>query len=1208
MYARGNPARWWRGRRIGRGTPAPLGMFISPTRRVASFTALAGLAGVIGGAWYLTNPARISELSQVLLSNVLGGKVTVASGHLSWSGTLLLQGVELRTPGEAGKAGMPVFAAEQIEARFDWASLLEGRLRATQLTAVRPTLYMVEDRETGHWNYEELRKSPAETKPADKSKEAGPVALPVILLRDAQVQWAEVSKGEMRNTGLTVVEGRLTPVGVGLSEGVPGTLYTFELAQHAGVEGVGGATPGATVSGSWDVATHRFVAVTEGLELTESLKTSMPRQVREFWDAHRLHGKVGRMQVGFDETGGMELTVDLDRVSLVQPLTPETGLAAGTTFPLEVEDLSGTVVVGVAKGEVEVRGLRGAVMGHRFEASGRLAVEGKDVGASPFEVTVRLPGLDLGMKYPPLLMAFEPAQDALERVHPHGPMDVRVTARRGSAGAPVTIDGLIECHDAGLQFAHFPYPLTHMNGNIRFDEKLVRFEQVTALAGEDLVLIDGSAGTYEKNPAIDFTVSAKDATFDERMAACLPEKYQGIWDQFAVRGRGSLYCRVTHERANPEPPKIVVEVGVTEGSGYMRAMPYPFTGARGKLVFGSEETRVEKMVLRGGLDGSGVVTLDGVVRHPRGDVDNLRPELTVAASVPIDSALLHAMPEEYTDKLAGAELGGRLAFDGNYRRVADDAAGGMKAEITGALSVMGGRYARKGNGLEITGIGGEAMLEPGGVVAVRSAGGRMAGLGVMATGEVNLEKGTGALDVGVVQAGYALPAMLPGMVPAAAQEMWKQYGPAGQVDVDASAKVTVGEGTFALQDYLVKVAAKGVAVHNGAWPEAVEEITGQVTATPGKVVMRGMGARTGPVHATWEGEYVLGTGACVVSGAATSEGLPGKWVTLLPDGLQNFLTTYKAGGTFHAGVTKLERAGTGKEWQFAGTLGATGLTLEGAIPVKVDEGAVTLEGTWGTEGAQKGVSMNGTLSSSGVRFTGKVVDSVTAKVTLDPKEKRLRVEDMDGKVAGGRLQGSVVGSFDGGGRYEANLVMADAELARLLLPETATAEERAKIGTGRVTATLAVQQTFGAGGERTGRGELQVKDGVLYNVPLAMGLMQVATLRLPVARSFDGASMTYYLRDDRVTFEKILLESKGINLAGAGTLSLEKRGLDLTFVTESPNDWNLPILSPILKQTRRELLQLSVTGTVDNPKVTPVPLSGITTTLRNLLPIPRGEK
>ena len=39
---------------------------------------------------------------------------------------------------------------------------------------------------------------------------------------------------------------------------------------------------------------------------------------------------------------------------------------------------------------------------------------------------------------------------------------------------------------------------------------------------------------------------------------------------------------------------------------------------------------------------------------------------------------------------------------------------------------------------------------------------------------------------------------------------------------------------------------------------------------------------------------------------------------------------------------------------------------------------------------------------------------------------------------------------------------------------------------------------------------------------------QIVTLRLPVSKAFDRASMSYYLRDDKVTFEQILLESPGI--------------------------------------------------------------------------------
>ncbi|HVX86696.1 MAG TPA: hypothetical protein VH253_18075 [Phycisphaerae bacterium] len=1239
IYARGNPARWWRGRRIGRGSPAPLGMFVSPARRIASAGALVGLAGLIGGVWYITNPDRISRLSEALLSNVLGGKVTVASGHLSWSGTLVLQGVSLRTDdsGAGGHgASMPVFAADQIEARFDWASLLEGRLRATQLTAVGPTLYLVEDQETGRWNYEDLRG--AKNKPEKPEAEKRPVALPVILLRDARVEWAELRGGSVKGgaktlyeTGSTIVDGQLTPAGGGGAiEGRPAALYAFEVQQRAGggsgVAG-GGSAGGALVTGSWDTRTHEIVAETAtALDLSESLKRSLPREAREFWESHQLKGRLGRLQVSFDETAGLVVTVDLAGVSLVQPVTPPTGLAAGTRIPVAVQDITGRVMLAVTQQRVALTGLRGRVAGQDFVIDGDVDGESgaasqpsqPDLAKCPFGVTVRMPALDLGRggaPYPAVLMAFEPIQDALQRVEPGGPMDVSITAARKESGGPITLDGRVECHDARLRFAYFPYPLHHMNGEIRFDEKLVRFEHVTALAGEDQVVIDGSAATYEKNPAIDFTVRCPDATFDERMAACLPEKYQAVWDQFDVHGRGALECRVTHASADPAPPKISLEVDVTSGSGYMRAMPYRFTGANGTLVFNADSTQIKHMVLHDALDPHGTVTIDGVVRHPGGDVSNLRPELSVAASVPIDSNLLHAMPEEYTDKLHGAAVTGQMAFNGTYRRVGGAGTASTqpaRAEVTGALSVADGSYRSADGQIAIGGLSGEAMLQPGGI-DLRKAGGRVLGIDLSASGRLDLDRGTADLQLAAQQRDFVLPENLPAMVPEAARQMWKRYQPAGKVDLDASAKVVIGAdgGPPAIQDYAAKIAAKGVAIRNSAWPEDVQDIVGNVAISPGKVEMRGMGGRSGGLRALWEGTYDVATGACHVAGSAQSDGLPGRWPTLLPQGVRDILDAYKITGKLSAEVASLDRTATGQPWSFTGALGAMHLDMQGGIPLGLDAGKLALKGTFGDQG----LAMNGALSLSNLKVTGKVIDTLECKVGVDPRQKQLRLDDINGTVAGGKLHGDVLGVFDASGRYEANMVLSDAELNRLLLPANATAEDRAKLGNGQVTATLAVQQTFGQRGERTGRGDLVVKDGVLYNVPLAMGLLQVATLRLPVAHSFDGASMTYYLRDNRVTFERIILESKGVDLAGNGTLTLHPEAsngmgagqLDLNFVTESPNDWNIPILSTILKTTRRELLQLSVTGTVDNPKVTPVPFSTITGALRNLLPIPHDN-
>ncbi len=117
-----------------------------------------------------------------------------------------------------------------------------------------------------------------------------------------------------------------------------------------------------------------------------------------------------------------------------------------------------------------------------------------------------------------------------------------------------------------------------------------------------------------------------------------------------------------------------------------------------------------------------------------------------------------------------------------------------------------------------------------------------------------------------------------------------------------------------------------------------------------------------------------------------------------------------------------------------------------------------------------------------------------------------------------------------------------------------------------------------------------------------MGLMQVATLRLPVARSFREADLTYTIGGDTISFDKILLTSAGINLAGEGNVSIATKALDLHFVTGTPDAFRIPLLSDLVEMFQRQLWEFTVTGTIDNPQVTPVPLNGIANALKSLLP------
>jgi hypothetical protein len=728
---------------------------------------------------------------------------------------------------------------------------------------------------------------------------------------------------------------------------------------------------------------------------------------------------------------------------------------------------------------------------------------------------------------------------------------------------------------------------------------------------------------------IDFTITSDNVWFDDRLAACLPQKFKDIWDSFEVSGHGKLVCRVMRANSILAQPKIVVDVEVDEGGGFIRTVPYAFTGAKGRLHFEADETRIEHLTARTGADGSGQIELNGTVKHPSGDVIYLQPELKVVADVPIDDRLQHAFPEEWTDKLRKYRVGGRLDFDGTLTR---SEAEGHAVLATGALGWRDGTFKGEieGQAAAFSGITAKGRVSPT-MIELQSFRAAMelpgvSKVDVTLAGKLEAPGLSGVLQLTAAGKELALPAGAPSWLPAGAAEEWAAYSPRGAVDLDARATIELNvpqaEGSqpllrvsdgMSITQYGGSVKLHDVSLKNEAWPDGLAKLGGTVEVIPGKINMAGMSGEMGGVALRWQGAIKPETGWAAVWGDATAKGLPEKWLGYLPRSIVERLDVKQEGTVVSLHLDSLARPERGKPWVFEGKLEAQKLGIVGGFPMMIESAVTAGKGTW--DGAKEGgFDFTGSLDAKNIAASNHLVETFQAGVNAAGEKHLIDVANITGKVAGGTLQGEIQFRTAGGaaaqapvttapgtmpseGGYLANLVLSDADLPRLLLSASATEEERRKVGTGRVTASLSLQQTFGPQGDRTGRGDLVVANANIYDVPLSMGLMQIVTLRLPIAHSFQHATMSYYLRNDEITFEKILLESSGVNLAGTGTVTLSDRALNLSFITATPN-MNIPIFSAF----QRELLEVSVTGTAGNPKVTPVPLSPVANILRAFLP------
>lgn len=1315
-YARGNPARWWKSSSCGRAGRAPGALFVSPARRMLAGGALLGFGLMFGGMWYVTNPARISRLSETLLSRVVGGHVSVTHARLSWSGTLLLSGVEVRTadPEPTPGSELPVFSAEQIEARFDWLSLFSGQLKATQLVATTPVFRPIENRETGHWNYERLRPAvPATGKAPEKTgapSGARTMPLPVVIIQDARVEWAEVKGDRVVPTGETVMDGRLVP------DSASAATYRFQFTQRAsapaagaadagnGPGGAGGTLPGGggelataggggggaagegaakpadigiELTGSWDVANDVLIASTENVALSEALKRGMPKAVREWCEQHQLTGRLASMRIGYSRPKGLTVSIEFDGVSMMFMIEPEQGIGMGEarpSYPLTVNNVRGAAVFSMEDGGMKINDLRGEALGYRFIADCTLKGTSFD---APLEMNIQFPGAVLGDRYPPLFMAFLTSQDLLQRIQPHGKVDIAIHLQRQAPRGPLLKNGRIQCHDVRIRFAHLPYPVDHLNGLITLAQDSVTFHNVTARADENRVALNGTVGTVWTNPKIDFRVTSDYFVFDDRLGATLPKKYAGIWEMFAVRGSGTFDCRVTRTGTLFEPPRVTVDVMVNEGRGHVKVMPYPFSNIKGRLRLEGDETRLEGMTATTGTDGSGKVVLNGSVHHPRGDVSNLVPELQISAEVPIEAALLQALPEEISKRLAMATLGGRVGFEGKVGRLAPPAESqpSLLPPVTAAAPELGveGAFRWRGGTLEmmvgsipvaakeieaearVTAAGGKG----GGAIDVRSFAGlvRVPGTEVedhvkaRAAGHLDLATLKTSLNIQADGEQLTLPRTAPGILPEAWRAAYARYSPAGKLDVHAALGLRVEPGEAAatgpgassalsrpgaapelgLDTYAVTIVPRGVTLKHPEWPEAAEALVGTIEVNPTVVEMTGMAAKVGMMDVMWSGTYEIPRERWALKGDVESRGLPVAWLERLPAGFAQRLNRKGDDQGISLRFADLTRESASKPWSFHATLGTRNLGITEPLRLSAGRTSFVSQGTYSPAAGKEPGALNfkGILAGTDVMVSEHPVETMTAHVEVRSADHSIRISAVDGKAAKGELQGYVniysetvpfaaaavpatgqrpERSTQPPGGYEAQFMLKDADLAHLVFPAKATEEERRTMGTAKVNATLELREVFGPGGQRQGQGQLSLREGNLYNVPLAMGLMQMVTLRLPVARSFREGEILYHIEGDLIHFDRILLESPGINLAGAGNISFGTKTVSLSFITETPNEFSIPILSPIIQQTRNELLQISVTGTVENPKITPVPFSSISNALRALLPRPRAQE
>jgi hypothetical protein len=1173
-------------------------------RKIRALLTLAGLVTLIGGYWYVTDSGRVRDYAQRALSEAIGGPVTIGRARLSIFEGLRLYDVRVFVDNK-NLPDSQFFYAQSLQVSFPIAQLVRGDLSGATILAVEPRLLLASDADGGRWNLHRLRSGPATTRP--KPAEPFRLALPRVLLRNATITYAEVKGGRLIPQPSHAVEGALDP-----DPAMP-DRYFFNLTALGPTD-----QSGPSVTGWMQLGAGQFSARLKDFDLAADTLGFLPAQVRDWWRRHGITGKIEipdlfvepppegetrwKFRILCRFTDGA-LSIRPEEITALTKTTVAPGLP-----PIQFQSIRGQVLF--TDSGIELSDLSLLHEDNRIRVSGSLSGYSPD---SP--ISLRIACDDLNIPAHPAIVPSLPAEarEVYDRFLPRGQAAFSVSISRDKDSEPV-INGRIDIKRGFMRFERFTYPCHDITGAViiasegpgrtRLTLENVEGRGVPGSANADARMrVNGTMFPLEHGSEVDFIVSGEKLVADDELVAAMPPGVRKALAEFAQPGRthldftGSFKAAIYRFPGYPSRWRWPIDITISDGAGRYREFPYPLTGLNGEVRIRSGYVEFADLGARRALaDGStAVLGVSGKV-HYGDDVPNgkLRYELTLAGSnLPVDEALLGAIPDgrrEWIDRLG---ISGLLAVAGSVTGL--DGAYNLDIRLTDGQ--LAPQLAAGGPGKwTATDLGGQLKLDKTSLTVVSARANRGGGT-VSASGQIVFGKpgveGTG-VSLDVAAASLPLEPELCDVLPPIVQTAWTAIRPEGSADISLALRPD--------KPVHVVVTPLGLAATPEILPVRFTDVSGKVVVDGERVSLQAITARRGNSTVAIAGNGLAHTGGqwdLVVS--ARGAVLDAELRDAFPPALRDTLVGLNAAGvsdvelrrlTFTPG-DKTASPAVGASADFDVRLRPTDLTLSLGVPMRVTDGDIELRGTIRDDRIQ---TLDGGFTLRHADLGGRPLTNASATLSKTSGQPGLKLDNIGGTLADGEIVGRAAIAFPDGSptRYALDLTLRNADVQVL-------AGKQVQQVSGRLSASLAVEGAVDSPFTRRGRGDITVSGDRMARIPVLLNLVQVANLSLPGGTSFNNASARYSLDGARINFEQLAIRSPGFEMAGKGRIDLESRDVRFTFWTARPDLLNIPVLSDLADRARRELLQITVKGTIDRPIVGASAFDSFTTTVEEVL-------
>ena len=1157
-------------------------------RRPVVFLLLGGLLVLIGLFFYLTNRTNLRTSAERYLKRMVNGQVQVGRAKFSFTQGIKLADIRIITLAGEAPAKL-VFTADSINLRISWLALLRARLAATEITAFRPKVFLVEDG-SGRWNYESLF--------ADRKLKVMR-QLPRIILRQGQIHYAEEVAGQEIPVGTFDFAARFEPTATA-DGGYQGQVETT----HAG-------RAVALVKGHFDTISGSFSEITAQISLSQTLRQSLPRQARAWMDKYNISGRLS-VSGQYTPKADTRIIAKLEGVDFRLPLSKQSSIAI-TDAHGQLQFTDKGITLGTSESG-QTQPLRFKALQADWQTAGQI------LGYQPeadFDLDVSCRQLSLP-RDPQLISALPKVhRGILNDWRPSGQIALQANIQKTAGAAPpIQTKGFIRCLDVDGTFRHFPYHLQNASGLIRFGAGKTQLENLTAkhqissdpgrfvsLAAEGEIL-----APYDKAEA-NIIITAENLVLDDELRQALHPKKQADWDLFNPSGIANGTFRLRF-RADQEPhwqTRIEAQlngVGIT-----FKGFPYQLSQLRGRIYIGPDHIELglpsgepatqpaqnsQELAFVTGLAGKAPVQLRCSLNNLRRSDQSMKLEFSVNG-LELDEQLAKALPPraralfDAFSPSGSADLSGTVSSSKNEGKDLDFLVNVQPVNVTCRhkefpypLEKVNGRIRLSPNRFELLDF------------TAKQAQASFAGSGFVASED---DKHYQA-DLTIVGKDVPLDKAVYNNLKPQQQQIWNELQPKGKCDVNLKI-INDSEGSLT---YRAKIVPRGAQVTYKHFPYLLRDLTGELTVQPDlvNVDVRSAGPLTiikGQIEQQGEKQ------SAKLSVAAQDVALDEKLRAVLPKNMKAIWEAVEPSGKIDLKIDSLSytrQASATAQLAAEGTISLKNLALSKPVSCRDLSGNISGSLRSSTDGSQ--LSWQGPLTLPTLSFGPLRLTNLSGSFkTSSADAAQWTLSDIQANLAGGRLLGSIKAAQGASGDFSAELQAEGIELAQLIADFESANPSRSPAGSstdkkiqGRLKAKVQLEGKFNQPNSTAGRGRIYIDRAQLYQLPLMIRILQTLSLQSVDPNAFNTATVDFYLRGQNIVFTEIVLDGPALRMIGTGLYDKPNDSLHVVMVRE-PSEGLLSNLLPL-----PEAVVAEITGSLAQPNVQAKPFRSISEELKKL--------